>query len=301
MNKYQGFMKRGLAVLTLIGAVMLIYLLWARPYQLRWGATDTEVERPMPGDELNFSPSFLATRAITIHGKPDEIWPWLQQMGYGRAGFYGYDIFENLGSPRGIKSAESILPEFQQFTIGDEVPISPAGGLTFQAIERNQYLVWGGEDGWGGLTWALYPVDDDHTRLVSRIRWSYSWTKPAQFVTELFTEFTDHLAVRKILQGIKARVEGQIEPVAQANTEFVIYLAAALSFVWAAVWILTHALSWQSWLVGLGAGITWLITWYAPIPFWSGALLELLILCGMYSAFRRPSSSFHRTNIRKAS
>jgi hypothetical protein len=94
-----------LALAALLMAVLAAYLLWARPYQLRWGASDSEVSRSIPGDERHVDPVFLATRAITLDGTPAEIWPWLVQMGYGRAGFYGYDVLENLGSPRGIRSA----------------------------------------------------------------------------------------------------------------------------------------------------------------------------------------------------
>ncbi len=96
MNKYR-VLNKTVAVLALMSLVLTVYLLWARPYQLRWSASNEEVNQAMPGDELNRTPTFLATRAITIEGTPDEIWPWLLQMGYGRAGFYGYDIFENLG------------------------------------------------------------------------------------------------------------------------------------------------------------------------------------------------------------
>jgi len=289
MNKYP-VINKIIAVLSLVGLVKAVYLLWARPYQLRWGATNQEVQRPMPGDELNLNPKFLATRSITIAGAPDKIWPWLVQMGYKRAGFYGYDILENLGSPRGIHSADGILPEFQHFRVGDEVPISPAGGLVFHAIEPNQYLIWSGEAGWGGFTWALYPVDENHTRLVSRIRWSHNWTKPSQLALDLLTEFTDHLAIRKILQGVKGRVEGRIEPIAQGNTEFATYLASALIFLGAIVLILIRPLTWRRWLTGLAAGVAWLITWYAPIPIRIGALLELLVLWGLGSASRKLSS-----------
>lgn len=289
MDKYPA-LSRIMVVLCLMGLVLAAYLLWARPYQLRWGATDEEVKRPMPGDELNPNPKFLATRAITIEATPEEIWPWLIQMGYKRAGFYGYDILENLGSPRGIQSAQSIIPEFQHFKVGDEVPISAAGGLVFYAIEPNRYLVWSGETGWGGFTWALYPVDDHHTRLVSRIRWSHNWRKPGQLALDLLTEFTDHLSVRKILQGVKGRVEGRIEPMAQANTEFAIYLASAFIFLGAVLLILLRPLTWRRWLVGLAAGAAWLITWYAPVSMWLGALLELFILYELRESFRRPSS-----------
>jgi hypothetical protein len=289
MNKYP-VINKVIAVLALVGLVKAVYLLWARPYQLRWGATNQEVQRPMPGDELNLNPKFLATRSITIAGTPDKIWPWLVQMGYKRAGFYGYDILENLGSPRGIHSADRILPEFQHFKVGDEVPISPAGGLVFYAIEPNQYLIWSGEAWWGGFTWALYPVDENHTRLVSRIRWSHNWTKPSQLALDLLTEFTDHLAIRKILQGVKGHVEGRIEPMAQGNTEFAIYLASALIFLGTVVLILIRPLTWRRWLTGLAAGVAWLITWYAPIPIWIGALLELLVLWRLGSASHKLSS-----------
>ena len=35
-------------------------------------------------------PIFNATREITIGGRPEEVWPWLVQMGYRRGGWYGY-------------------------------------------------------------------------------------------------------------------------------------------------------------------------------------------------------------------
>jgi hypothetical protein len=209
------------------------------------------------------------------------------QMGYGRAGFYGYDLLENIGSQYGIRSADRILPEFQHFTVGDEVPLSAAGGLTFYAIEPNQYLVWTGGKGWGGFTWALYPIDKNHTRLVSRARFSPNLKEPGQLVFDLFTEFSDHLAVRKILQGVKGQVEGQREPFVVQNIEFSSYLTALLIYVVALGFILLRPFTWQRWLAGLIAGLAWLITWYAPIPIWSGALLALLALGNVYYSFRK--------------
>src|SRR5258708_37870549 len=104
---------RLLAVLALPGLLVAIYLLAIRPAALQWGATAEEVTRSMPGDELVPSPSFCATRGVIIRGSPEEIWPWLVQIGYGRAGFYGYDLVENLGSGTGIRSVGSILPKLQ--------------------------------------------------------------------------------------------------------------------------------------------------------------------------------------------
>lgn len=290
MNKIITFLFRFLAVLVLIAVILTIYLLFARPYQLTWGATQDEIHRSMPGDELNPDPKFLATRAITIKGRPEEIYPWLLQMGYGRAGFYGYDILENIGSPNGIRSANLILPTYQHFKPGDDAPLSAAGGLVFYAIEPDKYLVWSGAKGWGGITWALYPIDETHTRLVSRVRFSHNLTSPSQLTMDLFTEFSDPLAVRKILQGIKGRVEGQVEPMAQGNIEFAIYLTAALLFVISIVLILIRPLTWQRWLAGLVTGAAWLFIWYSRAPFWVGFLVEILVIWYLYRSFRNVSS-----------
>ena len=279
-------LEKVLALFALLAAVLAAYVLWARPYQLRWGATDSEVERSIPGDELHGNPSFLATRAITISGTPDEIWTWLVQMGYGRAGFYGYDILENLGSDRGIRSADRILPEFQDLGVGDEVPISAVASMVFEAIEPNLFLVWSGEEEElpGVFTWALYPIDKNHTRLISRIRWSYHWSEPSLVALEIFTEFTDHIAVRKILQGVKDQVEGRVESMARQNVEFAIYLLLLMIFLFAVVLLLLRSLTWRLWLAGLAAGGAWLLTWYAPIPIWVGVPLGLLTIFGLRQA-----------------
>jgi hypothetical protein len=68
-----------------------------RWWHLRWGATPAEARAGMPGDDLVPVSHFTATRAITIKAQPGEVWPWLTQVGYGRAGFYSYDLLDNLG------------------------------------------------------------------------------------------------------------------------------------------------------------------------------------------------------------
>ena len=50
-----------------------------------WGATEEEVAATMPGDDLLPRAQYRCTRAITISAPPDEVWPWLVQVGYGRS------------------------------------------------------------------------------------------------------------------------------------------------------------------------------------------------------------------------
>src|SRR5579863_9807989 len=133
------------SVLAFLVILITLYLFLIRPSQLHWGATAQEVDRAMPGDYLVANPTFVATRAITIRGRPEDIWPWIVQMGYDRAGYYGYDLIENLGSKTGIRSAPSIVPELQHPKPGDVLPISSVAHLTFGAIQSNQYLIWQSE------------------------------------------------------------------------------------------------------------------------------------------------------------
>ena len=285
MNK-ASILARVSAVLFQLGIIMAAYIFIARPYQLGWGATTVEINRSMPGDERHGNPAFLATRAITIDDTPVNIWPWLVQMGYGRAGFYGYDIIENIGSENGIYSSDHILPEFQNFKVGDEVPISRVAKLYFFEIEPNNYLVWSEDKGEypGAFIWALYPIDETRTRLVSRIGWNYHWSEPNLLALDFFTEFTDHLAVRKILQGVKGRVEGHPDNFAANTVEFTIYLLLLLLFVITQFFLIFRPLTWKNWGLGLASGATWLISWYAPTPLWIGVILGLLIIIGLVSS-----------------
>ncbi len=63
---------------------------------LTWGATVEEAARRLPGDDLLEDADIVTTRAITIDAPPAAVWPWLLQMGSGRAGAYTYDWIENL-------------------------------------------------------------------------------------------------------------------------------------------------------------------------------------------------------------
>jgi hypothetical protein len=106
------------------GAIVLAtYFLWIRPWHLHWGAGEEEIVRSLPGDETVKRPGFVATRAVTINASPENIWPWLVQVGCKRAGWYSYDWIDNLGKP----SAEQIIAELQNLQPGDTIPMSPNG------------------------------------------------------------------------------------------------------------------------------------------------------------------------------
>ena len=178
-----------------------------RRRHLRWGATDAEVGGQMPGDEIVPRTSFDATRAITISAPPRAVWPWIVQLGFGRAGFYSYDVFDNAGRP----SATRILAEFQDPQVGDWVPmaskVNETTAFRVKALEPNEWLLW--EKPNSTWAWKLVPLASGRTRLVTRLKQYSDWRQPA---TALFTvvlfEFGDFPMMRKLLLGVKARAEG---------------------------------------------------------------------------------------------
>ena len=89
---------------------------------LAWVPTAAEQVEPLPGD------AFLpvdsgTTHAITIAAPPASVWPWLVQMGLGRAGWYSHDFLDNAGRP----SSRTIVPEWQGTATGDLLPPREAG------------------------------------------------------------------------------------------------------------------------------------------------------------------------------
>ena len=139
-----------------------------RRWHLRWGATDHEVQAPMPGDELVPKASMQATRAITIDAPPALVWPWIVQMGYRRAGFYTYDLLDNAG----MDSADRILEQYQPPTIGDWIPmakrINETTAFRVKAFATNEWLLWEKPD--STWTWKLVPLEGGRTRLMARLK-----------------------------------------------------------------------------------------------------------------------------------
>jgi hypothetical protein len=193
-----------LVIIALVFINSYVYMRYIRPWQLRWGATDVEVARDMPGDEIVADPTFDATRAVTVDATPEDIWPWIVQMGFGRAGWYSYDWIDNLGRP----SARVILPELQRIDVGDMIPIDPREkhGFRVKGFVPNEWMLWG--DGHGKITWCwgLYPIDDRSTRLVTRVKVKYDWLNPTMLFNMVF-DVGDIVMMRKCLIGIRERAE----------------------------------------------------------------------------------------------
>jgi hypothetical protein len=194
-----------LITVVLFIVLSILYLTLIRPWQLRWGASDEEMARDMPGDAIVASPSFDATRAVTVNAPAENIYPWIVQVGMTRAGWYSYDLLDNLARP----SAEEILLEHQTIQIGDVIPMSPDGkqGMHVYDFLENKWMLWWDNLGDSTWVWDIYPLGENQSRLVTRVRMKYRWFSPA-ILFSLLIEFFDIVMMRKCMLGIKRRAEG---------------------------------------------------------------------------------------------
>ena len=194
-----------LSAIILLGSALVVVVIFSnvyRPWARTWGATEEEVLRAMPGDEIVPQPTFEATRAVTIDASPEQIWPWIIQIGYRRAGFYSYDRLDN----DGIASAEHIIPEYQGLAVSDLIPLSRTVDAKVWLLEPGKFLalVVGPPDTTETWTWAwgLYRQDSGQTRLISRLR-----VRAESVRANLMLDTFEIVMMRKHLRGIERRAE----------------------------------------------------------------------------------------------
>jgi hypothetical protein len=159
-------------IFVVIITLAVLYWFPLRRWFARWGTTPDELVRVMSGDRFILNPTHSATHAVTIDAPPENIWPWLVQMGYQRGGLYSYDWLDRLVGILDRSSANRILPEFQHLAIGDRIFLGPneKEKLTVADFDAPRALVLSYNE--HGFEWiwqfGLYPLDKNRTRLVSR-------------------------------------------------------------------------------------------------------------------------------------
>ena len=216
-----------------IGGAIRIAIVFITPFlykrRARWGATDIEVSRSMPGDELVPHNKWGYTHAITIRASAAEIWPWLVQIVQGRGGFYGYEFLENLIGCN-IHNADRIILEFQHLDVGDEIRHHPKlPHYNVAVVEPNRVLVFhtGVDSNTMNTTeltntipkkyinaiyiWFLDELGNGDTRIIARGRYGYRGFRNALSNSRFLLEPIAFTTSRKMLIGIKERAEAAVE------------------------------------------------------------------------------------------
>jgi hypothetical protein len=193
-----------------VAVLAIIYATLVRPWHLRRGATEAEATMPLPGDDLVSDPKFKYTQAVTIDAPPEEVWPWLVQIGYQRAGWYSHDWIHRLLGVAGSvdhedRSAERIVPELQDLAEGDLIEIAPGMGFEVLEMAPPRFLLTGTED--GSWVWYLESLNRDQTRLITRSRGSWGPGLGNALLYGIPNDLGSLVMQPKTLQGIKERAE----------------------------------------------------------------------------------------------
>jgi hypothetical protein len=213
----------GLRPLTKFAAISAVaaglgaaYHLFARPRHLRWGATDSEISEPLPGDDFKPDAEVQVTHAITIDAPASYVWKWLIQIGQGRGGFYSYSALENMIGLR-VRNADHIDSVLQDLRVGDFVRSAPVNwlggkykdltGWFVVEMDPERALVLRDEIDRGTWAFILRPVTQESTRLIIRARGSKPDTLPMMAFNYAVFEPAHFIMERKMLLTLKQNAE----------------------------------------------------------------------------------------------
>ena len=189
----------------------------------RSGASDVEVAAQLPGDDLLPDATDVVDRCVTLDALPDQVWPWLVQLGKGRGGWYLPQRLEVL-LPRRRRGLRCIDASLQGLVAGDEVPDWGPGRPVFRTItvDPTRALVylslrdkanghrWPTDDrrdrrGVLAFSWALVLTDaaPGQSRLHLRLRMRLA---PSRVPTAVIGGLFDWLTVRLLFRGLRERL-----------------------------------------------------------------------------------------------
>jgi uncharacterized protein YndB with AHSA1/START domain len=184
------------------------------PWHRTWGSTRAELLMPLPGDRADRNPAFELQHAVTIDAPPEQVWPWLVQLGQDRAGFYSYDWLERAAGAD-VHNVKQIRPEWQQRQVGDFVRATQPSylggvfgdplGWRVSDLQPARAMVL---ENWGAF--VLVPTGDGGTRFIVRSTFSQPgipvWGAALEFMT---FELPHFIMERRMMLTIKQLAERQ--------------------------------------------------------------------------------------------
>lgn len=295
MNTFRTIAIRLILGLLVMGLVLITLFNITLSLIPTWGATQAEIARALPGDGLNAHPNLLWTNGITINASPQEVWPWIAQIGDTRGGFYSYTFIENqVGKITGAEgytviytNANQIHPEWQNPQPGEpliqgtlQVRESEAGHyLLAESIQPAPFMwIWG---------WYVEPIDADTTRLISRFSIQVPGDAAGNPVMDFMLNAGGFVMQQNMMQSIKLRAEGHTEPAWIESVEIILWMAALLAGLAAALLYLARR-DWR-WPLGiavLSIVVIFVLTFVQP-PLLVRSLLDAGLIAAVIWSARR--------------
>lgn len=148
-------------------------------------------------------------RRASLTAPPEQVWPWLLQLGRGRAGWYLSRRLERL-TPSRNRALRVIDPSYQQVSIGDRVSeYGRDGWFEARIVDPPHALVWWSErERDQHLTWAfvLEPSGPDASELHVRLRTNRLIGYRTPVLVERGAELFDRVTVRMMIAGLRERL-----------------------------------------------------------------------------------------------
>jgi hypothetical protein len=187
------------------------------------GASAAEVASALPGDGLVPDATAAFDRATTLPRPPEIVWPWLVQLGKGRAGWYFPHWLDRVTPPsrRGLRHID---PALQQVSVGDEHSDWGPGDPVLRVTEfrTNEAIVYhslrdkaaghrwpadgrADRDGVLAISWVLIlsPVGTTESRLHLRLR---ARLRPRRVSPAPVFDLFDGATVELLFAGLRERV-----------------------------------------------------------------------------------------------
>lgn len=189
-------------------------LIVVRPWHQQWGASVAELGGSFSYEDAADAPRHRVDRAVSIAAPPEQVWPWLAQIGQDRAGFYSYDWLERAFGDD-VHNADSLVPAWQERQVGDFVRAAQPSFLSGRLGDSLGWRITSWDpprtmslDRWG--TFVIASAGPDSSRLIVHERGGgrpHLAALPLAVVSFYLVEPAHFVMERGMLLGIKARAE----------------------------------------------------------------------------------------------
>ena len=167
-----------------------------------------EVAATRVGDDLVPDADVVMDRAFSITAPPAEVWPWLEQLGKRRAGWYLPRRVERF-VPRPRRAIRRLDPAYGGLRVGDVIPDYGGRDETFEValIEPPRHLVYTSRRGRTHVSWAIVLTPEDGgTRVHLRLRLA---PVKHERIAEVGGGLFDALTIAGMAAGLRERVAEQ--------------------------------------------------------------------------------------------
>ena len=269
-----------LLVIVFLGLAFSALLPWIHV----WGATEEELAREYPGDEILPEPQIQWTHGLTIHAPVKEVWPWIAQIGDTRGGYYSYTFIENMIAGYDMyHNADHIIDEFQNPQPGVEII---EGALQIREVKPGQWMLAESsfDFGWTWL-WMVEPLQEGETRLLIRMNIKVAELESLPLVGN-FIDLGGFVMERNMMYGIKERAEGRGEVWYIEPLEIALWFFALLVGL-AAAWLFINRESWRlPFLMGICSTLVLFVLTFLQPAIWIRAVLDVALLAGLVCVIR---------------